>query len=139
MKYKLKDESLSNMVRFEMIILNIPLIQVLLDEERSGIVIQPSQEIVNLVNEYCVGGEPDTFKNAMTNMIQRLKFNIDDFTYQPITNWEHIKYTILDRFSLCEKAYNIIQGFNHRYKFIEDLFDVDSKLHRNIQIYMELN
>ena len=131
MKYKLKDESLKNHLEFITEFKNTPLINIVIDEPWFRILIQPSQQLIDLINDNCIGGEPDTFKNALLNMIKRLNFNLDEFYNKPIDisspeKKEKIINYIKDKFNVSKLTYNKIHDPDTiEFELFNDLFESD--------------
>ena len=125
MKYRLRDDS--NISHFEFVqkLDLIPLIDVNINIDRCGMIITPSNELVNLINHNCVGGETDTFKNAMLRLFEMLEFNIDKYYLQSfrVDEIDRIIQEVKDHFSRCEMNYNMSHQMPIRMELLSLLFE----------------
>lgn len=131
MKYKLKTDR-CDYNEFQSKLNNIKMINVIIDSDRYGIIVTPSQELVNLINDNCIYGEEDTFKNAMLTFFELIDFNIEKYRYTPVFNWDATKNKIEEEFHFCETIYNASNEITMREKFMNELFENSSYPHVNL-------
>ena len=135
MKYKLKNDSAIDYINFKVTLESIRLINVIIDRDRVGMVITPSNELVNLINDNCIGGETNTFKDAMLKMFNLIGFEIDKYYLEPVVNFEAFIENVYDDFSRCEHEYNMMNRVNIRRELLSLLFEDDSKFDLPVIIF----
>ena len=137
MKYRLRDDSNISYFEFVQKLDLIPLIDVHINIDRCGMIITPSNELVNLINHNCVGGETDTFKNAMLRLFDMLEFNIDNYYLRIfyMNELDCIIQEVEEHFNQCEMNYNMSHQMPIRMELLSLLFEDFS----NFFVRMDIN